>query len=425
MNTWEIHLGFLMISAMTTLMLLGLAMTIFMPGMDRWSRRFFHALFSMQLLCCGSCIIDFILYRHSDASFSNQKIWFFESLLISIPLLMFAHYLPHCCGKPIRKSGLVWGAHILWILFFSLLVIAQLTPWFFRITSDSRYVRGPLYFVGAAPLIGLLLLNLTHVILWRDRLARRYFIAFLLHLLPLTVALVVHTFVFRPLVLEIGMTISMLAMFAIIMLDQVEQYLRQQREIVRQRANVTVLQMRPHFIYNTMTTIYYLCEQDPRKAQQVILNFTTYLRKNFYAIASENTIPFSEELEHTRAYLAVEQAQFEDALFITFDTPHTQFRLPPLTLQPIVENAIKHGMDPDAGPLHIVIRTRETDAGSVIIVEDDGAGTDRTSNDDPHIALSNIRQRLRLMSGGKLEISPREGGGTIVTVTIAGSDRTV
>ena len=98
------------------------------------------------------------------------------------------------------------------------------------------------------------------------------------------------------------------------------------------------------------------------------LDFPNYLRKNFNAVASENVIPFSAELEHTRAYLAVEQAMYEDMLLVDYDTPLTHFLLPSLTLQPIVENAIKHGMNPDSSdkcrfrltestsPVHIRIR---------------------------------------------------------------------
>ena len=169
-----------------------------------------------------------------------------------------------------------------------------------------------------------------------------------------------------------------------------------------------------------MMSIYYLCAQDSKKAQQVTLDFTSYLRKNFSAIASENTIPFVNELEHTRAYLAVEQVQFEDGLFVEYDTPHTRFRVPPLTLQPIVENAVKHGMDPDSAPLRICIRTRETDAGHEITVEDNGPGFAQTNMDEsePHIALANIQQRLEIMCGGKLTVMPREGGGTVVKVIL-------
>ena len=161
----------------------------------------------------------------------------------------------------------------------------------------------------------------------------------------------------------LSLCISTLSMFAIIIYDQIESYLGQQREIFNQQANILVLQMRPHFIYNTMTSIYYLCAQNPAQAQKVTLDFTNYLRKNFMAIACEGTISFSEELEHTQAYLSIEQAQFEENLFVEYDTPHQNFKIPPLTLQPIVENSVKHGLDPDSEPLHIFISTRETGGG--------------------------------------------------------------
>ena len=176
-------------------------------------------------------------------------------------------------------------------------------------------------------------------------------------------------------------------------------------------------------ICNTMMSIYYLCDQDPVKAKQVTLDFTFYLRKNFAAIASEDMVPFSDELEHTRAYLAVEQAQFEDTLLVNFDTPYTAFRVPPLTLQPIVENAVKHGMRSSSNPLHISVITRLTKTSVEIIVENDGLGFTPVNDNEPHIALNNIRQRLEMMCKGKLEITPCEGGGTSVKITIPSEKR--
>lgn len=79
-----------------------------------------------------------------------------------------------------------------------------------------------------------------------------------------------------------------------------------------------------------------------------------------------------------------------------YDTTFTHFRLPPLTLQPIVENAIKHGMDTDSDPLRLSIRTRHTDTGAEIIVEDNGPGFDPVGTEEPGIALENIRQRLEI-----------------------------
>jgi LytS/YehU family sensor histidine kinase len=207
----------------------------------------------------------------------------------------------------------------------------------------------------------------------------------------------------------------------LLMISLVRNYLTEQEEAAKQRTHIAVLQMRPHFIHNTLMSIYYLCAQNPEKAQTVIKDFSRYLQSNFTAIAKEGMIPFAEELEHTRAYLAVEQAQFEDSLFVDYDTEYTKFLVPPLTLQPIVENAVKHGMDPDSDPLHITIRTLRIGSGSEIIVEDNGSGfdqSDKAGSNDPHIALSNIEQRLKMMCRGEITITPREGGGTVVMVTI-------
>ena len=135
----------------------------------------------------------------------------------------------------------------------------------------------------------------------------------------------------------------------------------------------------------------------------------------------ENTIPFHEELEHTQAYLAVEQVRYENMIVVHYDTPHTSFRLPPLTLQPIVENAVKYGLDPDAEPLNIHIQTRKTEHGSEITIKNNGSSFIEYGDKEPHIALNNIRERLTLMCHGTLTIGPLMSGGTIVTIQIPNS----
>ena len=368
----------------------------------------------------GAFLVDLIVYEFHDMALAEQIDVYFQYLLVSLPMPMFTGYLLHLCGEDLRKSTLFRLVIGLWGIYFILLGIAQCTTFLYYVTPDNEFIRGSWHPLLVAPLAAIMLLNLAGVIRRRNRLPDKYYVAFLIHLLPMTVATLIHAVIYVLLLVVFGLSFSMLSMFGIILCDQIEQYMRQQREIAHQRASIMVLQMRPHFIFNTMMSIYYLCAQDSKKAQQVTLDFTSYLRKNFSAIASENTIPFVNELEHTRAYLAVEQVQFEDSLFVEYDTPHTRFRVPPLTLQPIVENAVKHGMDPDSAPLRICIRTRETDAGHEITVEDNGPGFAQTNMDEsePHIALANIQQRLEIMCGGKLTVMPREGGGTVVKVIL-------
>ena len=410
--------AFLLCGGAFMLTLLGIFVTIVMPGIDDRTRHFFTPFFSILLLYVILCIADLLTYYDPDMAQAQRIISYFESLLYSLIMPLLTIYLLRNCGEKLRESKLFRFVFVLWIMSFTMLQTTLFTNLFYYITDDNKFVRGDLYTLMCAPSVLTIVVTLRGLILRRNKFNRRHFFSFLACLLPLTIVSVLHIYISVFPLLGVCLTLTILLMFMINLLDLIEYYMRQQAEISRQRANIAILQMRPHFIYNTMTGIYYLCDQDPEKAKQVTLDFTTYLRKNFTAIASEDTIPFSEELEHTRAYLAVEQVQFEDILIVDYDTPHTHFRLPSLTLQPIVENAVKYGCDPDSEPLHIVIRTRSTDSGSEITVEDNGPGYVDVDDNKPHIALANIKERLEMMCGGTMSISKRERGGTVVRIII-------
>ena len=416
---------------------LGLWFTVIMPWNDRWSRRFFLSFFIALTLCGLLGVTELILIPYPLSIATINFLSFLGTMLISLSFPMLTVYLLHCCGESPRSSRLFHAVLGLWSVFLVLLATTLFSDAFcYYVASGKQFFRGPWFPLLMLPLDAVTLLNLAGTIQRRERLSRKAWLSFLVAVLPMTVTLLVHTFVDIYPLIEICIVLSALSMYGLILSDQVEQYKRQQEEIAHQRANIMVLQMRPHFIYNAMTSIYYLCDRDHQKAKSVTMDFTAYLRRNFTAIASRDPIPFSDELEHTRAYLAIEQVQFRDSLFVDYDTPHTGFRVPPLTLQPIVENAVKHGMDPESEPLRISIRTRETELGSEIIVEDNGPGfapagkgatppaaphrgfPAEAGDNEPHIALANIQQRLKMRCGGKMTIMPREGGGTVVKVTI-------
>ena len=409
---------FLLVGAAFMMILMGLGVTVTIPHIDRWNKRFFTSFFMILTLYGVFGIADLLIRDHSEMMTLLNICFYFESSLASILIPMMTVYLLHCCGEDPMHSRLFRIVAALYAVFFIMLSLSPFSTWFYTPSSENYLIRGPLYTLMIVLIDVILIHNLCGLIRRRNKLPERYYYAFLVCFLPMTAAMLIHLFIDVFTFFDISLSVCALSMYALILSDQIEQYMRQQREIAHQRASIMVLKMRPHFIHNTMTSIYYLCGQDPQKARQVTLDFNTYLRKNFNAIVSEEPVPFSEELEHTRAYLAVEQAQFEDQLFVDFDISHTSFCVPPLTLQPIVENAVKHGMDPESDPLRVCIRTRKTDSGSEIIVEDNGSGFDPAEDSEPHHALANIRQRLEMMCGGKLAIMPHEGGGTVVKVTI-------
>ena len=417
--TWYEILSYVVCGALFTLTSFGIGFSIYSPSLDKWHRRYLVVLFSIQLVCITFAFIDAIIFYLSPTSFVLDHVINFVVFLFILPLVsMAAVFLSHSCGEDWRKSPLIRTVVGLSIIYLAMLITAEFTDIFYQHKNEELFVRGPLFPLLLSPLVAIALFTFVGVIVKRKELPREYYRAFLAFLPPLTVTLFVHMFVFFELFVFLAVGLWAIAILALVVQKNTNEHLRQQKEIMNQHASILMLQMRPHFIYNTMTSIYYLCDQDPAKAKQVTVDFTTYLRKNFTAIASDTVIPFANELEHTRAYLSVEQAQFEDSLFVTFDTPHTLFRLPPLTLQPIVENAVKHGMRETNAPIHISVTTRKTDTANEIIVEDDGPGLTPSDNNEPHIALENIRQRLEMMCKGTLSISPREDGGTRVIVTI-------
>ena len=425
MSNWNNYILFSMISASLMLSMIVIWFSTVIPGMDRWNRRFFRSYFIVFILCCLSSLTETAIYLYHVPGIAIHIVMIAGSLILLLPLPMLTIYLLHYCGESILRSKLMKAVIVLMVIYVLVLAGTLINGGLWYVTPDWQYYRGPLYPLLPLPLIAILIINFTGTLRRRKLLPKKIFLSFLIALVPVSAAMIVQLFIDAFLFIDLSYVLSGLSMYSFVLADQIEQDLARQRkiasqktEIANQRADIMILQMRPHFIYNTMTSIYYLCKEDPDLAQKVTLDFSTYLRKNFTAIASAEMIPFTSELEHTYAYLAVEQALYKNTLLVDYDTPHTFFRIPPLTLQPIVENAVKHGRNPYVGPLRISILTKKTDSGSEIIVEDSGRGFDPAGTAEPGIALENIRQRLEMMCGGSLTIRSREGAGTVVTVTI-------
>ncbi|MBO4900607.1 MAG: ATP-binding protein, partial [Lachnospiraceae bacterium] len=150
-----------------------------------------------------------------------------------------------------------------------------------------------------------------------------------------------------------------------------------------------------------------------------------YLRHHFRSMEQYGPVSFDEELEHTRFYLSIEKMRFGDELNVEYDIEDTDFELPPLSLQPIAENAVRHGIREKNGRGTVTIRSYRTDEACVVEVEDDGAGFDTSilgeqEPDTEHnrIALRNVSVRVEQLCQGQLSIDSTPGKGTVVTISI-------
>ena len=190
-------------------------------------------------------------------------------------------------------------------------------------------------------------------------------------------------------------------------------------ELAESRIATMISQIQPHFIYNTLGTIEQLCITEPDAASKLVRNFSLYLRGNFSELDNAKPIMFSQEMNHVKNYTDIEQVRFPD-MTIQYDLRSVEFLLPALSVQPLVENAIKHGlMGLEEGGI-VTISAYETDEFYVVEVADDGVGFDTSAllDDRKHVGLRNIRERLKVMVNGTLEIESTVGVGTKVLIKI-------
>ena len=135
----------------------------------------------------------------------------------------------------------------------------------------------------------------------------------------------------------------------------------------------------------------------------------------------EKTIPFAEELAHVECYLKIEKARFRENLNVIYSVKCQDFEVPPLSVQPLVENAVKHGIAKKRGGGVVTISSRQTETTYQITVSDTGVGFDveRYMEDGKvHVGLMNVRQRLHSIMNATVDVTSVPGNGTTVTVTI-------
>ena len=199
-------------------------------------------------------------------------------------------------------------------------------------------------------------------------------------------------------------------------------YQQMQKELYEARVAVMTSQIQPHFIYNALTSIAMMRTIDPKTAQEATITFAKYLRGNMDSIRQTAPVDFATELEHLKKYLYIEKLRFADKLKIEYDIQTTDFVIPLLTVQPLVENAVKHGVGMKKKGGTVRIATRETDTAYEIIISDDGVGFDtsapRMADGRSHIGMENTRTRLKEMCGGEIFIESTVGEGTTATITL-------
>ena len=209
---------------------------------------------------------------------------------------------------------------------------------------------------------------------------------------------------------------------------QISQQINEEKEIKlkEQRMSLMLSQIQPHFLYNTLNTITALCRINPKLAEETTIKFSKYLRENMHNMGKNDTQLFSKELEHTNIYLDIEKLRFGDRVKVEYDIKTEDFNMPTLTLQPIVENAVKHGICNKVEGGTIKISTEKKGKDHIIIISDNGIGFEmrKALNDGrTHVGIQNVKERLKTIVDAELEITSFIGIGTVVKIIIPGKKK--
>lgn len=223
-----------------------------------------------------------------------------------------------------------------------------------------------------------------------------------------------------------ALTLSLLLALFLYQRDAEAEIKRRAEEIKRIQMTLFQEQMRPHFIFNSLTSIRNLCLSDPSTASKGLDSFAGYLRKNMDALSTSDMIPFTKELEHIRQYVALEMLNQTQQFEMVYDLSVKNFYVPALSIQPLVENAIRYGVRSRSSGAIVILTTERQGEAIRVIVEDNGMGFPETmtaeQNEHKAHGLDNVRFRLE-SQGGSLHLNSDENGVRAVVLIPTGGKK--
>ena len=195
-------------------------------------------------------------------------------------------------------------------------------------------------------------------------------------------------------------------------------------ELKNSRVVLAMSQIRTHFVFNILNAISGMCEDDPQKADETLVMFSHYLRSNINIMEEDEPETFTKSLEHLEEYVFLEQMRFGEKIQFAKKIEADNFKIPPLILQPLVENAIRHGLLHKKQGGTVSLHTWAENGDSIIEISDDGVGFDMANaQGQESVGMKNVRFRLKYMVGGTMDIKSTPGQGTTVTITIPGKHK--
>lgn len=307
------------------------------------------------------------------------------------------------------------------IFCISFVIISQFNNMYYYYNAEHYCERGEMYWLSQGLGIVFMFMCAFVTMLYSKFFTPAEKTAILTYPLLPSVAMLIQIYHQGISLNYVATSIAIFIIYMNVQINRDKELLKLQNELTNQKVAIMLSQVQPHFLYNALTTIKGLCIADPELAEKAVDDFASFLRGNMDSITSETPIPFNKEVEHTKKYCELEKMRFGDRVNIVWDTPVTDFLVPALTLQPLVENAVRYGITkkPKGGTVKI---TTVKDNGYVYIeIIDDGVGyntSEKINDGRSHVGIKNTEDRLFSMCGGTLKIKSVLGKGTRVEIKI-------
>lgn len=292
-------------------------------------------------------------------------------------------------------------------------------PVFYSV-SNAQIVQKKWFTAMHMPCVAICVENLIMYIKHRKNVTTFVLSSFIMYILIPVAALFVQTATLGLDLVNMSLIIVLMYMYVVMQNQFANEYAEQKRMLQESKTKLMISQIKPHFIFNSLTSIAQLCDDDPKTAKSTTIAFANYLRGNLKSFEQAKPVPFSDELLHIRNYLEIEGVRFGELLKVEYNIETEDFKVPALSVQPLIENAVKHGvgMKEDGGT--VILSALKKEGGVLLEIEDNGVGFDPETQTDSgeHIGLTSAGARFKNLCDADMKIVSVIGEGTRISIFI-------
>lgn len=388
----------------------------------------------IRLLSCNTillfCDAAAWLFKGKPEIFSRYIVHISNFLVFTLGylmLLLFTHYLVSFLETKDRYISKIPLYLMCGLMFLAvcLTVISHFNHMYYFIDEQNIYHRQGWFWMSQMFGIAGMILNACLLFYHRSKMKRTEFWAFSIYICLPVAALLFQILFYSIAVLYLATTICLICIYINIQIALSREVSRKELELEKAKTAIMLSQIQPHFLYNALTGIKALCGSDPQKAMDAMEHFSYFLRSNLDSLTDTRLILFTKEIGHVKDYFYLEKMRFGDRVNLKMELDFQDFMLPPLTLQPIVENAVRYGITKKDNGGTVTIKSEKQDGQIQIIIRDDGVGFDVGAPKEDgrtHTGIENVRSRLEVQCGGSIKIQSEKGVGTVVRITLPGKE---